>query len=185
MRRIAYDLEFIEDGRTIDLVSIGMVNIDATAETLYLISSQFDATAFWSRAWLVENVAPHLPWGRPIKNEPLRPDPDDPRVMVRTDIRDRVVDFILGPLGNREPVQLWANYGGYDHVCLCQLWGGMRGHPDRMPMWSHDLQQHAEYAGVLEADLPVQDTGAHDALADALHLARCIRFLDAVLTGRG
>ena len=40
--RYFYDCEFVEDGRTIDLVSIGMVCDDG--REYYAISSEFDAS---------------------------------------------------------------------------------------------------------------------------------------------
>ena len=40
VRRFFYDTEFIEDGTTIDLVSIGVV--DETGREFYAVSSQFD-----------------------------------------------------------------------------------------------------------------------------------------------
>ena len=46
------DTEFIEDGKTIDLISIGIVAEDN--RSLYLINSECD----WSKAspWVLENV---------------------------------------------------------------------------------------------------------------------------------
>src|SRR5687767_15414314 len=40
VRRFFYDTEFIEDGTTIDLVSIGVV--DETGREFYAVSTQFD-----------------------------------------------------------------------------------------------------------------------------------------------
>ena len=55
--RYFYDCEFIEDGRTIDLVSIGMV--DETGREFYAVSTEFDP----SRAidWVRRNVLDKLP----------------------------------------------------------------------------------------------------------------------------
>ncbi|MBO0838834.1 MAG: 3'-5' exoribonuclease, partial [Actinobacteria bacterium] len=55
--RFFYDCEFIEDGNTIDLVSIGMV--DETGREFYAVSTEFDA----SRAinWVRRNVLAQLP----------------------------------------------------------------------------------------------------------------------------
>ena len=60
--RYFYDCEFIEDGRTIDLVSIGVV--DEHGREFYAVSTEFDA----SRAipWVRRNVLDKLPSpGRP------------------------------------------------------------------------------------------------------------------------
>lgn len=55
--RFFYDCEFIEDGHTIELVSIGMV--DESGREFYAVSTEFDA----SRAgqWVRQNVLPQLP----------------------------------------------------------------------------------------------------------------------------
>ena len=54
--RYFYDTEFLEDGRTIDLISIGIVAEDG--RELYLVN----ANAPWSRIrrhdWLMDNVVP-------------------------------------------------------------------------------------------------------------------------------
>ncbi len=55
--RYFYDCEFIEDGRTIDLVSIGVV--DEHGREYYAVSTEFDG----SRAlpWVRRNVLDKLP----------------------------------------------------------------------------------------------------------------------------
>ncbi len=57
--KIFYDCEFIENGTTIDLISIGMVTSDG--REYYAISEEFDHQALLRNAWLVENVLPSLP----------------------------------------------------------------------------------------------------------------------------
>ena len=57
MRRFFYDTEFIEDGTTIDLVSIGVV--DENGREFYAVSTEFDPAraglAPWCSApWLVK-----------------------------------------------------------------------------------------------------------------------------------
>ena len=61
--RVWFDTEFIEDGRTIELVSIGMVREDG--ETYYAEVAGVD----YSRAdpWLHANVFPHLAGGKFLK----------------------------------------------------------------------------------------------------------------------
>ena len=55
--RFFYDCEFIEDGRTIDLVSIGVVGEDG--REFYAVSTEFDPTR--AGAWVRSNVLPKLP----------------------------------------------------------------------------------------------------------------------------
>ena len=55
--RYFYDTEFIEDGRTIELVSIGIVAEDG--REYYAVSTAFDPSK--ANAWVRENVLDKLP----------------------------------------------------------------------------------------------------------------------------
>ena len=55
MSRFFYDCEFLEDGKTIDLISIGVVNYE-TGETFYAVSNEFDTARVAKHWWLMENV---------------------------------------------------------------------------------------------------------------------------------
>jgi len=189
MMRIFYDTEFLEDGKTIDLISIGMVRDDGTE--YYAVA----ADAPWGRIreheWLCENVVPHLPLGRVgsfppdqkiIKASPGSPDLywfdiDRQSSLVRPCrlIANEVRDFILA---SPDP-QLWAWYGAYDHVVLCRLWGRMIDLPKGVPMWTNDLKQEAERLG--NPQVPEQASGEHNALADARHNREIARFLGDLL----
>jgi hypothetical protein len=150
--RFFYDCEFIEDGRTVDLVSLGMV--DETGREFYAVSTEFDA----SRAidWVRRHVLDKLP------------PPADPVWRSREQIRADLLAFLLEP---GEPIELWAWMAAYDHVVLCQLWGDMRALPRPIPRFTHELRQHWEQAG--SPLLPAAPPDRHDALADARHnLAR-------------
>jgi hypothetical protein len=159
--RFFYDCEFIEDGRTIDLVSIGMV--DETGREFYAVSTEFDA----SRAigWVRRHVLAQLP------------PPSDPAWRDRARIRAGLLDFLTGPA---EPIELWAWMSAYDHVALAQLWGDMRALPRQIPRFTHELRQRWEDAG--SPPLPEQPDGLHDALADARHNLTRWRALAAVLS---
>jgi hypothetical protein len=180
-----YDLEFLEDGRTIELISIGMVCNDG--REYYAVNSD----APWERVrkhhWLMENVWPHLPL-RGQKSglvtvggttqvkltEPGVVDTSDSRVKPHWVIANEVRDFIqaTGP-----DVELWANYGAYDHVALAQLWGPMVRLPEGVPMFTHDIQQERARLGIAWDDLPQQESGEHNALADARHNQTVRRWL--------
>lgn len=148
--RYFYDTEFIEDGRTIDLVSIGVVAEDG--REYYAVSTEFnpDRAGDWVRA----NVLPKLP------------SPASKSWRSRRQIRDELLDFFTAA---GEPVELWAWTGAYDHVALCQLWGPMTGLPRAIPRYTRELRQVWEDAG--RPTLPSLPDDAHDALADARHNA--------------
>lgn len=150
--RFFYDCEFIEDGRTIDLVSIGVVGEDG--REFYAVSTEFDPTK--AGEWVRTHVLPKLPA------------PSDPAWRTRRQIRDDLLAFLTSAPGE---VELWAWIAAYDHVALCQLWGTMPDLPRAIPRFTHELRQRWEDAG--RPALPAPTADAHDALADArLNLLR-------------
>jgi hypothetical protein len=150
--RYFYDCEFIEDGRTIELVSIGVV--DETGREFYAVSTEFDPDK--AIDWVRRNVLDKLP------------PPADPAWRSLERIRDDLLAFLVDPDGE---VELWAWMASYDHVALAQLWGDMRALPRVIPRFTHELRQRWEDAG--SPPLPAAPPDQHDALADARHnLAR-------------
>ncbi|MFD0585315.1 polyadenylate-specific 3'-exoribonuclease AS [Dactylosporangium darangshiense] len=154
--RYFYDCEFIEDGRLIDLVSIGVV--DEHGREYYAVSTEFDDSRAVS--WVRRNVLDKLP------------SPSDKAWRSRERIRAELLDFLTEPLrkGEADELELWAWYAAYDHVALAQLWGSMPALPREIPRFTKDLRQLWDDAG--RPPLPVAE-GRHDALVDARHnLAR-------------
>jgi hypothetical protein len=154
--RYFYDCEFIEDGRTIDLVSIGVV--DEFGREFYAISTEFDARA--AVPWVRRNVLDRLP------------SPANPAWRSRERIRDELYEFLVQPLRERpDEMELWAWYAAYDHVVLAQLWGRMPALPREIPRFSKDLRQLWDERG--RPPLPDAEAERHDAIVDARHnLAR-------------
>lgn len=177
MSRVYYDCEFLEDGRTIELISIGLVTEDG--REYYAVNSGIDQWTpdgseklhkrITSHSWLMENVVPHLP----LRQPPSRFDGhwlwslDKSSTLVKPSwvIANEVRDFLLS-VPDRE---LWAWYGAYDHVALCQLWGRMIDLPKGVPMWTHDLKQEADRLGYPELP-PMPGATEHNALDDAREL---------------
>ena len=150
--RYFYDCEFIEDGRTIELVSIGVVDTDG--REFYAVSTEFDGAR--AGAWVRANVLPKLP------------SPADQAWRSRDQIKQDLLRFLTAPGGD---IELWAWIAAYDHVVLCQLWGAMPALPRSIPRFTRELRQRWEDAG--RPRLPGPPRDAHDALADARHnLAR-------------
>jgi hypothetical protein len=155
--RYFYDCEFIEDGRLIDLVSIGVVDEDG--REFYAVSTEFNA----SRA---------VPWVRRHVLDKL-PSPGDGAWRTRDRIRDDLYEFLVAPLREQteEEIELWAWYAAYDHVALAQLWGPMPTLPREIPRFTKDLRQRWDDLG--RPPLPGAGSDRHSALADARHnLAR-------------
>lgn len=171
-----YDLEFLEDGRTIELISIGIVADDG--REYYAVNREAPWKRIAKHKWLMANVVPSLPrlhgderlhrWilsrsGR--RSNPCMLDFAHPHMRHRSVIATEVRDFLLAA---GKPV-LWADYGAYDHVALCQLWGTMMDLPEGLPMFTCDIQQEARRLGLSWDDLPKQEAGLHNALEDARH----------------
>jgi 3'-5' exoribonuclease-like protein len=144
--RFFYDCEFIEDGITIDLVSIGVVGEDG--REFYAVSTEFDASR--AGAWVRAHVLPKLP------------PPADSAWRSRRRLRADLLEFLTSAPGE---VELWAWIAAYDHVVLCQLWGAMPALPRALPRFTRELRQRWEDAG--RPPLPPPTPDAHDALADA------------------
>lgn len=138
--KIWFDTEFIEDGKTIDLISIGMVREDG--KTLYRENLECDLSR--ASPWVQQNVIPHLT-GDAVS-----------RVMIRQEVRQ-----FAG-----ESPEFWAYFADYDWVVLCQLFGTMMDLPEGWPMFCMDIQQERARQGY--PDLPEQSGVTHNALADAL-----------------
>lgn len=146
--RFFYDCEFIEDGLTIELVSIGMV--DESGREFYAVSTEFDAGR--AGPWVRQHVLPQLP------------PPAESAWCSRSQIRESLYSFLTARGGD---IELWAWYAAYDHVALAQLWGAMPALPSRIPKFTRDLRQRWEDVG--KPKLPSAPSNAHDALADAKH----------------
>lgn len=87
----------------------------------------------------------------------------------------------------RDDLQLWAYFGAYDHVALCQLWGRMIDLPAFVPMYTNDLMQTSRAYGVdrLAERVPRPAGDEHDALGDARWNAAAFRFLEQHARERG
>jgi hypothetical protein len=170
--RYFYDLEFIQDGKTIDLISIGIVADDG--REYYAVASDAPWDRIIGNDWLVKNVVSQLPIDELYRENgdgswTFSLNTTDTRVKPRWCIANEVREFLCANPGD---IELWAWYGAYDHVGLMNLWGPMIGRPDRLPMWTHDINQFAECVGI-DGEmwvLPEQADGQHDALADARHV---------------
>ena len=127
--RYFYDTEFIDNGRTIELISIGVAAEDG--REYYAISTEFDPDRAGS--WVRKHVLPKLP------------SPASKLWRSRRQIRAELEDF-FGVDGD-ETIELWAWVGAYDHVVLCQLWGPMTDLPPAIPRFTRELRQFWEERG--------------------------------------
>ncbi len=157
-KRYFIDLEFIEDGCTIDPISIGIVCEDG--RELYAVNQ--DAQLHRASTWVREHVLPLLPaYGHPAW-------------MSRLEIRDAIRSFVTDILP--EKPEIWGYYSDYDWVAVCQFFGTMMALPAHFPMFCLDLKQFAVMLG--NPALPAQKSGEHNALADARWNREVYAFLE-------
>lgn len=178
-----YDTEFLEDGKTIDLISIGIVCEDG--REYYAVNSELPIDLIRKDDWLMTNVVPNLPitgrrsldgWLKHPRNSYPQPsvnlvdvDRTDVRVKPKWVIANEVRQFLRADeewLRTDEEPELWAYYAAYDHVALAQLWGRMIRLPQGIPMYTHDLKQEMDRLGIDSGAVP-KPPNEHDALADA------------------
>ena len=150
MMRVWFDTEFIDDGRTIDLISIGLVRDDG--HYYYAESSECNLAS--AGDWVKKNVIPHLTGPR----------------FTRAELRSDILTFC----GSKP--EFWAYYCSYDWVALCQLFGTMMSLPKGWPMYCNDVKQVCYAKG--NPRLPLKDGAEHNALADARWTLKAWRFLN-------
>jgi hypothetical protein len=200
-----YDLEFLENGRTIELVSIGIVCEDG--REYYAVNSEMPVAGISVHDWLCRNVVPNLPLtnredviaqiedadrrgekfyitipkARSLGFEiNTRHSAVKPRFVIANEVRD----FLLVPNKNGDrtvtPV-LWAYCSAYDHVGLCQLFGPMAALPAGMPHYTNDMASYRRWLQSLSGtgiEIPEQESGHHNALADARYNMEVLNVLE-------
>ncbi|STZ74753.1 Gp101 [Mycolicibacterium fortuitum] len=140
--RYFYDTEFIDDGRTIELISIGVAAEDG--REYYAISTEFNPDR--AGRWVRKHVLPKLP------------SPSSKLWRSRRQIRSELEDFF--DIDGDEPIELWAWVGAYDHVVLCQLWGPMTDLPPAMPRFTASCASSGRNGGrrACRRDRPMRTT---------------------------
>lgn len=164
------DTEFIEDGRTIDLISIGIVSEDG--RELYF--QNYDCDLSKANDWVKENVIPHLEGDPATKTE-------SDRWKTKAAIRDSIIRYFgwssSTPHFEAEWLvpQIWGYYADYDWVVFCQIFGKMMDLPAGFPMYCRDIKQLCDELG--NPRLPTMNKGEHHALADARWNKEAWKFL--------
>lgn len=179
--RVFYDWEFLEDGETIDPISIGMVAEDG--REYYAVFESIQSIHTYNKIlehkWVMDNVIPHLPLmkydnGTPMYRIPCTRGPeceghfyldmDAPEVKSTSTIKAEIQAFLdsstgygslrpgEAPRNTYSGIELWGYYSAYDHVRLAQMFGPMIKRPESMPMFTCDLAQVLHLKGIAEKD---------------------------------
>ncbi len=185
------DSEFIEDGKTIDLISIGIVAEDG--RELYAQSVEFNP--YNASSWVKENIFPYLTlcpyidthgdssiyaqlnehdlgqYVHEMERHEIKKNACSWR--TREQIKAEILAFMdIEKYGRPE---LWGYYSAYDHVAFCQLFGTMMDLPEGYPMLTYDLRQWLDWHGMQDVRQP--DDSAHNALEDARWVAETYKRL--------
>lgn len=159
--RYFIDTEFLEDGKTIELISIAVVRSDGLE--YYACNAEFDE----SRAtdWLREHVLPQLP----------------PRNQAYWKTRKQIADDLQNAIvrSSDKDVEFWGYFADYDWVVLCQLFGRMIDLPSHFPMFCMDAKQEMRRRRLKKDQLPPQLGKEHSALEDARWVRDCVETLEA------
>lgn len=185
MTDIFYDTEFLDDGKTIELISIGIVGPD---KIYYAVNSDIKYGDLYERIsrhkFLIDNVVPKLPlikggvtkfesrniWTLNTKSTEVKP-----HWVIANEVRDFLQSY--------KNVNLWADYAAYDHVVLAQLFGPTVDLPEGIPMYTNDFQMLLRLACISESDIPMyleyegHKSMRHHALYDAHELAYKYRYV--------
>ena len=198
------DTEFIEDGKTIDLISIGIVCEDG--REYYAINK--DCNLSKASDWVQENVINQLPdsfvnpqTAHPLEIEGMLKWKDKATIAqeVAVFLGCRFYFYIPEPKGFWEKLwrklpfvsvqekakfvldygvakpEIWAYYADYDWVAFCQLFGKMIDLPQGFPMYCRDIKQECDRLG--NPELPKQVNQEHNALEDARWVKQCYEYL--------
>jgi hypothetical protein len=171
-----YDFEFLEDGVTIEPISLGIAAEDD--RTLYWVNTSFN----WDRLVTTQAQAEQLKW----LNEHVRPHLDeryDHQKAFRmqtspTTAASLVREFLTDWGHGSNTPELWGYYSDYDHVALAQMFGRMTDWPFPKTMLTYDLKQLMDHAKV-KSPVP-KPSVAHNALHDALWIRDTFRAITPV-----
>ena len=152
MSKFFLDTEFIEDGKTIDLLTIAIVK--ETGEEFYMANTQCDLNK--ANPWVLENVFGQIG-------------------VVKWQLREHIRDAVLKFVGQDKP-EIWSYYADYDWVAVCQLFGRMIDLPKGWPMYCRDLKQTLDERNLR---VPFEPVIAHNALSDARWLRDAYNWLES------
>lgn len=152
--RFFYDTEFIDNGETVDLISIGVVSEDGGV--YYAQNADCDLSK--ANKWVRENVFPQLKM---------------PFAMCSVS-QEKIADDLRFFFGEDE-IELWGYCTAYDHFILVKLFKGFDNVPKNFPYYTNDIAQLAHQLG--NPSLPNTNKNVHNALSDALWNVEAWRYL--------
>lgn len=175
--RFFLDSEFMEDGHTIEPLSIGIVS--ELFHKLYVVIT--DADLDRANDFVRAEVLPHLRATPPAGTETV--------FCTKAGAKHWIMDWLQRVLPDGDTPEFWADYGAYDWVLFCQLWGNMTDLPEGFPMFIRDVEQLRHDIG-WDGPFPheemrnFRDEPAHNAVHDAFETFERWAFLVALVEAR-
>jgi 3'-5' exoribonuclease Rv2179c-like domain len=173
-----FDTEFIEDGKVILPLSIGIV-----AENGSEYYAEFANTPLWdANEFVKENVFPNLKSYDPSYDYLTPVDLSEGLTHIAPEFRakytEEIKKDILAFCG--ESPELWAYFADYDWVIMCQIFGRMVDLPKDhgWPMICLDIKQEMVMANLTKKDIPFDQSETHNALDDARWNAKAHAWLE-------
>jgi len=165
--RIFLDTEFIEDGRTIEPLSIGMVREDDQEYYAEVASTR----RLEPNEWVLKNVIPHLQsWDTWALDSPSKYGnlSSNKGAKFKEQICRELIEFCDGV----RDLEFWGYFADYDWVLLCQLFGTMMDLPNRWPKYCLDIRQEMKVQGITKSQIisrigEGEDEEGHNALTGA------------------
>ena len=150
------DTKFIENGRTLDLISIGIVSEDD--RRLYLQNEECDFRA--ATDWVWRNIYPRL------------------EHFHMAGCTSCGSESGICKIGIHGPPEFWGYCPAYDWVAFCQLFGTMFQLPNEFPPYCRDVRQWADQLGIDKIPLP--SIGRDHALFAAKGVKSAYEFLSKI-----
>jgi hypothetical protein len=165
--KIFLDTEFIENGKTIEPISIGLVRSDG--EEYYAEFVETDLSK--ANDWVKENVIPSL---KSVHSDYAGWDAESDPAILKTneEICNQIVDFV------GEKPEFWGYFADYDWVLICQLFGSMTNLPETWPMLCLDLKQEMHINKITKETIEkfYPQPTSHNSLEDARWLEKAYRY---------
>ena len=167
--KIFFDTEFLEDGKTIDLISIGLVREDG--KELYLINKDMNVRKAIKDVWVRENVMKGIFSEMVLMRDRFLQDNERGFSernfknllyycgQSKVEIAESIIHFV-----GKFPV-FYGYCADYDWVVLMQLYGKMIDKPSDWRFYCRDLRQTADEIS-FDTSLLMQ-VNEHNALDDA------------------
>ena len=162
------DTEFMDNGRTIELLSIAILAENGREFYRQVVEADYDRANPWVRKHVLPQmrqcVAGDKAWHWAYFSQ-RGGDGCPAHIGCPWEFADNIAQELVAFVG--ESPTFLGYYSAYDHVALCQLFGTMMELPTGWPMYTQDLRQLLDQSGLQGVTQPEDDHGIHFALDDA------------------